>query len=222
MYRDEQFSRITLADAGIDRKLSAKAQKAASISEQAFEGMVDRMRERIAAGAALVVDKAVTTEAKQERRAERETDLGAKQHALPTKKYGVIVADPEWRFEPWSRVTGMDRSADNHYPTSVTETIASRNVASIAAKDCVLFLWATVPMLPHALAVMEAWGFDYRSHVVWSKDRVGTGYWFRNAHELLLIGVTGNIPAPAPGTQRPSFIEGRVGAHSAKPACSSR
>ena len=72
---------------------------------------------------------------KAERRAERERELAAKQTALPTKKYGVIIADPEWRFEPWSRETGMDRAADNHYPTSALEVIKSRDVASIAADD---------------------------------------------------------------------------------------
>ena len=111
--------------------------------------------------------------------------------ALPDKKYAVIVADPEWRFEPRSRETGMDRAADNHYPTSELDAIKARGVASIAADDCVLFLWATAPMLPQALAVMEAWGFAYKSHAIWVKDRIGTGYWFRNKHELLLIGPEG-------------------------------
>ena len=78
----------------------------------------------------------------------------------------------------------MDRSADNHYPTNVLEVIKSRDVSSIAANDCILFLWATIPMLPHALAVMEAWGFDYKSNHVWGKDRKGTGYWNREKHEL--------------------------------------
>ena len=73
----------------------------------------------------------------------------------------------------------MDRAADNHYPTSVLDVIKARDVPSIAAKDCVLFLWATIPMLPHALAVMAAWGFDYKSNYVWGKDRIGTGYWNR-------------------------------------------
>jgi hypothetical protein len=100
---------------------------------------------------------------KAERRAEREAELGAKQLALPTKLYGVINADPPWRFEPYSRETGMDRAADNHYPTSTTTVIAERNVAGIAADDCVLFLWATAPMLREAMRVMEAWGFEYRS-----------------------------------------------------------
>lgn len=157
------------------------------------------------------------TEAKKEKRQEREQVLAAKITAFPDKRYGVILADPEWRFEPYSRESGMDRAADNHYPTSATDGIASRDVASIAAPDCVLFLWATVPMLPDALRVMESWGFEYRSHLIWSKDRLGTGYWFRNKHELLLVGVRGAIPAPALGTQWPSVIEAAVGAHSAKP-----
>jgi hypothetical protein len=63
---------------------------------------------------------------KAERHAEREVELATKQTALPQKRYGVILADPEWRFEPYSRDTGMDRSADNHYPTSATDIIAAR------------------------------------------------------------------------------------------------
>lgn len=154
---------------------------------------------------------------KKEKRAERERDLAANIESLPSKKYGVILADPEWRFEVYSRETGMDRAADNHYPTSTTEEIAARPVESIAADDCVLFLWATVPMLPDALCVMQEWGFSYKSHCIWSKDRIGTGYWFRNKHELLLVGTRGKIPAPAMGTQFHSVIDAPVGAHSAKP-----
>ena len=66
---------------------------------------------------------------------------------------------------------------------------------------------------------MEAWGFHYRIIASGYKDREGTGYWFRNKHELLLLGIKGNVPAPAPGTQFPSVIEARVGEHSEKPEC---
>jgi N6-adenosine-specific RNA methylase IME4 len=159
----------------------------------------------------------VVQAAKTARRAEREHDLGAKQQALPQQKFGVVVADPEWRFEPWSRETGMDRAADNHYPTSCTEVIAARDVPSIAAEDCVLFLWATAPMLPQALLVMAAWGFHYKSHCAWIKTKPGTGYWFRNQHELLLLGVKGKIPAPAMGEQWPSVKAAANEEHSAKP-----
>jgi N6-adenosine-specific RNA methylase IME4 len=154
---------------------------------------------------------------KQQRRREREAQLGAKLRALPAKKYGVIYADPEYRFEPWSRETGMDRAADNHYPTSPLDVIKARDVPSIAAPDCVLFLWATVPMLPQGLAVMAAWGFEYKSHIVWIKDKAGTGYWFRNRHEHLLVGTRGHPPAPAPGEQWPSLVEAPRGRHSEKP-----
>lgn len=157
------------------------------------------------------------TELKKEKRAEKEVDLAQKIADLPDEKYGVILADPEWKFKVYSEETGMDRSADNHYPTSALEEIKARDVGSIAADHCVLFLWATVPMLPQALEVMEAWGFEYKSHVAWAKDRVGTGYWFRNKHELLLVGTKGSPPAPAPGLQWPSLIEAPVGEHSAKP-----
>jgi N6-adenosine-specific RNA methylase IME4 len=78
----------------------------------------------------------------------------------------------------------MDRAADNHYRTMTLDDIQALSVP--AANDCVLFLSATVPMLQEAF------------HIVWVKDRVGTGYWFRNMHELLLVGTRGDIPTPAP------------------------
>ncbi len=159
----------------------------------------------------------ISTITKKINRDTRESDLGAKQYAMPEKKYGVIFADPEWRFEPWSRLTGMDRAADNHYPTSCTEVIAARDVPAIAAKDSVLFLCGTAPMLPHALLVMDVWGFDYKSNYVLEKNRPITGYWNRNRHEHLLIGTRGNIPCPAMGEQWDSLIDAPVNKHSAKP-----
>ena len=178
-------------------------------------------------------------QAKKARRAEREAELADRQIALPDRKFGVIYADPEWRFEPRSRETGMDRSADNHYPTSELEDIKARDVASIAADDCVLFLWATMPMLPQAIEVLAAWGFAYKSHCIWRKaelagaepmnaakrDRggysgslqLGTGYWFRCGHELLLVGTRGKVVAPAQGDQFPSVIDAPAKRHSEKP-----
>jgi hypothetical protein len=100
---------------------------------------------------------------KQAARETRDSDLGAKQLALPAKRYGVILADPPWRFEPCSRVTGMDRDPSNHYPAMSLADIKALDVAGIAASDSVLFLWAIAPMLPEALEVMAAWGFAYRT-----------------------------------------------------------
>jgi N6-adenosine-specific RNA methylase IME4 len=158
-------------------------------------------------------------ELKKTRRNEKEASLAettrAASKTLGTKVYGVIYADPPWRFEPYSRKSGLGRAADNHYPTMTVDDIAA--IQAPAAKDCVLFLWATAPMLPQALAIMQSWGFTYRSHCIWSKDRTGTGYWFRNRHELLLIGTRGDIPAPAQGDQYASVISAACGRHSEKP-----
>jgi N6-adenosine-specific RNA methylase IME4 len=205
----------TLAETGIDKNLANEGRKLGALSDQEFEKAVSSARSAVGT----IIKTALRTDDKAERRAEREAELATKQAALPDKRYGVIVADPEWRWEPWSRETGMDRAADNHYPTSVTEVIAARDVTSIAADDCVLWLWATIPMLPHALTVMAAWGFDYVSHYVWGKDKIGMGYWMRERHELLLIGTRGKIPAPVPGTQWFSLISAPRGVHSEKPEC---
>jgi N6-adenosine-specific RNA methylase IME4 len=156
-------------------------------------------------------------EKKKQERAEREKELAAKITALPTKRYGVILADPEWQFETWSELGKTDTSAENHYPTSSLDAIKARNVPSIADDDSVLFLWATVPMTPHALEVMEAWGFEYVSHIAWIKNRPGTGYWCRNRHELLLIGKRGEVPAPSQGDNPESVLYADLGKHSEKP-----
>ena len=142
---------------------------------------------------------------------------GLKQLGWPTKIHGVIYADPPWRFEPYSRETGLDRAADNHYSTLTLDEIKALEVPSVAASDCVLFLWATQPMLTQALAVMAAWGFTHVSQAIWDKDADGHGYWFINHHEILLVGTKGKIPAPAPGTQWKSIIKAPAGKHSAKP-----
>ena len=155
-------------------------------------------------------------ELKKIEREEKERILGEKQMSFPQGKFGVVLADPAWSFQTYSE-KGMDRSADNHYPCQSVEDICSWPVSGITDKNCVIFLWATVPMLPQALKVMEAWGFEYKSHVTWVKDRIGTGYWFRNQHELLLVGTKGNVPAPAPGSQFPSIISAPVAEHSVKP-----
>ncbi len=171
----------------------------------------------IVARAAAGQDVSVKTAVKHAARAEKEAALGAHQRALPDRKYGVILADPEWEFDVWGQETGQQRAAANHYPTSPIEAICARPVANIAADDCVLFLWATAPKLPDALRVLAAWGFHYVTHAVWIKNRMGTGYWLRNKHELLLIGRRGAPPKPADGTQWVSAIDADVRGHSVKP-----
>jgi N6-adenosine-specific RNA methylase IME4 len=212
----KSLKQATLKAVGISTSAANRYEQFNRLPEAEKERRISQGRAVIEAGKS-AADAIIRQDDKKARRALRERDLGSKQVALPDRRYGVIVADPEWQFEPWSHETGMDRAAANHYPTSVLPVIASRLVETIAARDCVLFLWATIPMLPHALTVMAAWGFDYKSHYAWGKDKFGTGYWNREKHELLLIGTRGNIPCPAPGEQWDSLVIAPRGEHSAKP-----
>jgi N6-adenosine-specific RNA methylase IME4 len=159
------------------------------------------------------------TAAKQQRRADRELQLAEKtiaaSTALGSKLYGVIYCDPPWRFEPYSRETGMGRSAENHYPTLGLDGLKALNVP--AAKDCVLFLWTTDPMLDAAIDLIRAWGFTRKATRIWIKDRLGTGYWHQNQAEFLLIATKGKPPAPAPGEQPSQIVLAPRGEHSAKP-----
>ena len=217
----------TLSDQGVHKKLADRARKFAAMPEGKFEASVARTV-RLAL-ALLEGERAALASAREEQHREkkakrqaRERELAGKVLALPTKKYGVILADPEWKFEFYNQETGADASAENHFSVSELEAIKQRDVASIAADDSALFLWATVPMLPQALEVMAAWGFKYVSNIAWDKVRPGQGYWVRNQHELLLIGRRGKIPAPAQGEQPASVIRELKRKHSQKPEASYR
>ena len=189
---------------------------AVSAAAQAAKLPVAQQR-RIAERAEAGDDNAARTILKQESRAAREIELAAQQKALPDQTFGVIYADPEWRFDPRSRETGLDRAADNHYPTSDLATIKARDVGSIAAADAVLFLWSPANRVADAIDVMKAWGFAYVTQIIWAKTKIALGYWVRDKHEVLLIGRRGKIMAPAPGKQCDSLIAAPVGEHSAKP-----
>ena len=129
-------------------------------------------------------------------------------------QYPILYADPPWQYEH-PPMGSTARSIEAKYPTMTLAEI--KKIKLPAHDDCVLFLWATAPKLPECLEVMEAWGFTYRTCMVWFKDKMGTGYYVRNQHELLLIGRRGDLPVPEPGTQPISVIEAPRTKHSAKP-----
>jgi N6-adenosine-specific RNA methylase IME4 len=138
--------------------------------------------------------------------------------AFPTgRRYPVIYADPPWRYEnPHMSSTG--RSIEEHYETMPLKAICALPVRELATDDAVLFLWTTVPHTYCSVPkVLDAWGFAFRSEIVWDKEKLGMGYWTRGQHEKLLICLRGKIDAPhGPGCPRSVYREPR-GEHSAKP-----
>lgn len=133
---------------------------------------------------------------------------------LPAGKYRLIYADPPWRYD---FSVSDSRKIENQYPTMEVGQICGLPIRSLAATDAVLFLWGTSPKLIEAFDVIEAWGFDYTTCMVWRKDKIGMGYYARQQHELLLIATCGN-PTPPPAASRPpSVIDGVRAEHSRKP-----
>ena len=134
----------------------------------------------------------------------------------PPGGFDLILADPPWHFASNSAAR-PGRNARRHYPTMTVQQIAALPVAEIAAKPALLLMWITAPFLYHGTQVLDAWGFRYVSHAIWVKDRIGTGYWARNRHELLIIAKRGAFPCPKPALFPDSVIEGQQREHSRKP-----
>lgn len=142
-------------------------------------------------------------------------------HALrPFGGFHLIMADPPWSFENFS-AAGEAKNAKAQYTCTPLDWIKSLPVSALAADDCLLWLWATNPMLPQALETLAAWGFSFRTAGHWSKRNpetgklaFGTGYILRCAGEPFLIGTRGS-PKTTRSTR--SVIEGRAREHSRKP-----
>ena len=151
--------------------------------------------------------------AKQTAHQERIAALAAPD-ALPTGPFSILYADPPWRYE---HVETANRAIENQYPTMSLEEIMALDVDAIAADDSLLFLWATNPKLDEAIEVIRAWGFTYRTNLVWVKDQIGMGYYARQQHELLLVARRGNFPTPVESARPASVIHAPRTRHSAKP-----
>ena len=133
------------------------------------------------------------------------------------KKYNIIYADPPWRYQVWSRDTGLGRSADSHYQTMEKEDIQNLPIQNICAKDCVLFLWVTAPCLPEGLELINKWGFTYKTFgFTWIKTNKksdslfwGMGYYTRANAEICILATKGK--------PLPRLSKSKIREHSRKP-----
>lgn len=131
----------------------------------------------------------------------------------PEGSYSVLYVDPPWRYD--ATATPDRRAVENHYPTMELDELRALKLP--AAPDSVLFMWATSPKLAEALSLLDAWAFEYRTCMVWVKDRIGMGYYARQQHELLLIAKRGEPSMPAESDRPSSVISAPRTQHSEKP-----
>ncbi|MCA9069055.1 MAG: hypothetical protein KDA84_09040 [Planctomycetaceae bacterium] len=139
-------------------------------------------------------------------------------------QYSTILADPPWRFQNRTGKMAPEHRRLNRYHTMTLEEICEMPVAAHAEDPAHLYLWVPNALLREGLAVMEAWGFTYKTNLVWYKvrkdggpDGRGVGFYFRNVTELLLFGVRGRMRTLPPGRRQVNLLATRKREHSRKP-----
>jgi N6-adenosine-specific RNA methylase IME4 len=145
--------------------------------------------------------------------------------ALNGQRFGAILADPPWQFTNKTGKVAPEHRRLSRYGTMRLDEIMALPVGDIAANPAHLYLWCPNAMLPEGLTVMNAWGFAYKSNIVWHKvrkdggsDGRGVGFYFRNVTELILFGVRGkNARTLAPGRRQVNLLATRKREHSRKP-----
>lgn len=140
-------------------------------------------------------------------------------------RFRTILADPPWQFQNKTGKVAPEHHRLNRYGTMNLAAIKELPVAQVAAETAHLYLWVPNALLPEGLDVMKAWGFAYKSNLVWHKvrkdggsDGRGVGFYFRNVTEVVLFGVRGqNARTLAPGRRQVNLLATRKREHSRKP-----
>lgn len=141
------------------------------------------------------------------------------------RKFATVLADPPWRFDNKTGKVAPGHRRLNRYQTLSFDDIGQLPISAITQDIAHLYLWVPNALLPQGLSVMKAWGFQYKSNIVWHKiwkdggpDGRGVGFYFRNVTEMLLFGVKGkNARTLQPGRRQVNFLATRKREHSRKP-----
>lgn len=141
------------------------------------------------------------------------------------RKFATILADPPWRFQNSTGKVAPEHKRLSRYPTLTIGDICNLPVNGIAADAAHLYLWVPNALLPDGLEVMSAWGFTYKSNLIWHKirrdggsDGRGVGFYFRNVTEIILFGVRGKNARTLPaGRRQVNMLQTRKREHSRKP-----
>ena len=141
------------------------------------------------------------------------------------KKYRTVYADPPWRFANRTGKMAPEHKRLTRYPTMELEAIKALPVADVTDEKSHLYLWVPNALLPDGLEVMKAWGFEYKTNLIWEKvrkdgmpDGRGVGFYFRNVTEILLFGIKGkNNRTLAKGRSQVNLLRAEKREHSRKP-----
>lgn len=209
---------VTVTDFDIDHNQSKRWQRIASIPDKQFDHFVTSLQasgKEITTAAALRIARQIENEhrnngMKKRSKVCRIDDLN--KAAKQGHRFHTIYADPPWKYGNQS----TRAATDNHYPTMTVEEISALPVESLCHDEAVLLLWTTNGFLVEALTqVIPAWGFEFKSSMIWCKPQMGIGNYVRLSHEFLLIASRGGMRTN--GKNQISWIEHPRERHSAKP-----
>ena len=182
-------------------ELGYRVQFAAVVSEEELSTVVDSYRSWTELRSSLKLAK------------DADDNIPAEPPVIPEGKFATFVADPPWRYGN----TSTRGAAENHYGTMSIEELCELSVVpDHAADEAHLYLWTTAGHLPEAFKVMEAWGFEYKTYLVWVKPQMGMGNYFRVSTELVLFGVRGGMRTQHRGLM--NYFTEKRGKHSKKPS----
>ena len=144
---------------------------------------------------------------------------------LKDKKFSTVMADPPWRFTNRTGKVAPEHHRLSRYETLSFEEIGALPIEKYLTEIAHCYLWVPNALLPNGLAVLKAWGFEYKTNLIWHKirkdggsDGRGVGFYFRNVTEIVLFGVKGkNARTLAPGRRQVNFFASRKREHSRKP-----
>lgn len=144
---------------------------------------------------------------------------------LGNDRFGTVMADPPWRFTNRTGKVAPEHKRLSRYPTMTLDEICALPVADYLEEPAHCYMWVPNALLPDGLKVLGAWGFDYKSNIIWHKirkdggsDGRGVGFYFRNVTEILLFGTRGkNARTLPPGRRQVNMMQTRKREHSRKP-----
>ncbi len=135
--------------------------------------------------------------------------------------YGTILIDPPWRFQNRTGKVAPEHQRLRRYSTMSTNELKDLPVGDLAAPKSHLYLWTPNALLPDAIELLAAWGFSYKTNLIWYKvrkdggpDRRGVGFYYRNVTEMILLGVKGKLRTLAPARSQENMIIQRKREHS--------
>ncbi len=214
--RKSKSPSVTLKDIGVTPMQSSRWQRAALVPEgdfQAFVAAANNAGKEISTAALLKLANTIKPKNGAKPVARTEGVCGDLNELIELgQKFGAIYADPPWRYQN----QGTRASTDNHYAGDMSvDELCQLPVGELAQDKAHLHLWTTNAFLFECQRLFAAWGFEYKSTFVWVKPSMGIGNYWRNSHELMLLGVRGGQTAISKGEK--SWIECKRGMHSAKP-----